>query len=185
MGWDTSKGKNALVADMTKVPHTLFVSLNLFQYKAVSSYSRGDNTSPNGTPQSLLFHTFELLQLDGTPVDGRGGAFPRRPREHGAHLQYLNIMALNLRRTRGLARVAPGEGGLRTTVVEGVSSDPFCAFMLPSPHSEIEGLSDLTCPTPQPIKMVATGHTRCARRVCQSFVVTVLVLCPSLRFFIC
>jgi len=62
MGWDTSKGKNALVADMTKVPHTLFVSLNLFQYKAVSSYSRGDNTSPNGTPQSLLFHTFELLQ---------------------------------------------------------------------------------------------------------------------------
>src|SRR6266404_3745359 len=64
-------------------------------------------------------------QLDGTPVDGRGGAFPRRPREHGAHLQYLNIMALNLRRTRGLARVAPGEGGLRTTVVEGVSSDPF------------------------------------------------------------
>ncbi len=139
MGWDTSKGKNALVADMTKVPHTLFVSLNLFQYKAVSSYSRGDNTSPNGTPQSLLFHTFELLR----------------------------------------------EGGLRTTVVEGVSSDPFCAFMLPSPHSEIEGLSDLTCPTPQPIKMVATGHTRCARRVCQSFVVTVLVLCPSLRFFIC
>src|SRR6266404_2727277 len=48
-------------------------------------------------------------QLDGTPVHGRGGAFPRRPRKHGAHLQYLDIMATNLRRTKRM-----GESRTRT-----------------------------------------------------------------------
>src|SRR6266404_2727278 len=55
---------------------------DLFQYKAVSSYSRGDNTSPNGTPQSLLFHTFELLQTARRYACPRQrGCLPASPKE--------------------------------------------------------------------------------------------------------